>query len=511
MNVAVKLGRPHVSSLARAAILGLLALMSPVLACRSRPSTTQSSSFTPCHLSARGSADAVDATCTTITVREDRAKKDGRAIALRVAVVRASGRKAQADPLFVLAGGPGQAATEAYPLIAASLARVNVTRDIVLVDQRGTGGSRALECPSLEIEATTEDPAEIAAQSGACLAALDADVSQYTTASAMDDLDLVREQLGYARVDLYGVSYGTRAALVYLRRHPEHVRAVVLDGVVPPPSQWALGSSIGRDAQRAMDLVLARCAADAECHRAFPDLKESLAAVLSACDVRDSRGSRGSSEEIVVAHPTTAAPTRVAVTRAKVASTLRALSYASETASLLPLLLHTTHATGDYRPLAAQSLLLEDFMNVSVGLHLAVACSEDAPFLDEAALEKDNAGTYSGSTPGKTYLDACRGWPREELAPSDRAPVTSDVPVLLLSGELDPVTPPSNAAAVALTLRNSLQITVPGEAHGVLSRSCVRRVVADFLDTASVAGLSVECARAPKPLHFFTSFAGPPP
>jgi pimeloyl-ACP methyl ester carboxylesterase len=443
-----------------------------------------------------------------VTVWEDRAKKSGRALALRVAVVKATGRKAAPDPLFVLAGGPGQAATEAYAVVAASLARVNVTRDIVLVDQRGTGGSHALECPSLEIEGTTEEPSEIAAASRACLAALDADVLQYSTANAMDDLDDVRDKLGYARIDLYGASYGTRAALVYLRRHPEHVRAVVLDGVVPLPGEWALGASIGRDAQRAMDLVLERCAADDECRRAFPDVRASLDVVLSA---------RDTPEAVVVMHPTTAVPTRVMVTRDTVASTLRALSYTSETAALLPLLLHTTKVTSDYRALAAQSLLMKDFMNVSVGLHLAVACSEDAPLLDQATLEAVNAGTYSGSTPGRMYLEACKGWPRAPLAPKERAPARprtpeeSDVPVLLLSGELDPVTPPSNAAAVARSLPNSIQITVPGEAHGVLTRSCVRRIVGDFLDRASTSGLSVDCVRASKPLRFFTSFAGPPP
>jgi pimeloyl-ACP methyl ester carboxylesterase len=474
-----------------------------VAGCRSESHPTSSIPLYPCHLTGTG-AQVVDAMCGSLTVAEDRAAKGGggRTIDLSIAVVRATGRKSAPDALFVLAGGPGQSAQQVYPLMADSFARVNLNRDIVLVDQRGTGGSGALACPEMEVEGTTADPAEEVARATRCEEELSkhADLRQYTTAIAMDDLDDVRQALGYDKIDLYGGSYGTRAALVYLRRHESHVRAVVVDGVAPP--DWALASTFGRDGQRALDQIFARCAADAECNRAFPSLPASLTTLLAAHDKPQS---------IVVSHPTTAAPTTVPVSRDSIAATIHTLSYESETAALLPLLVHSANATGDMHSLAVQSLIMADSLQLDVGMHFAVACNEDAPFLDLAKVEADSAGTYLGAAPARMYVEACKAWPRANVTAADRAPVSSSVPVLLLSGELDPVTPPANAAAAARTLPNSLQLTVPGEGHGALPRSCTRRIVADFIERASVAGLSTDCLRETKPTPFFTSFAGPQP
>ncbi len=279
-----------------------------------------------------------------------------------------------------------------------------------------------------------------------------------------------------------------------------HTRAVVLDGVAPPG--WTLGETAGRDAQRALDLVFSRCAADPDCGRAFPHLDASLAALLAAHE-KPEKGTR--------AHPTTDAPTAQPFSRESLASTIHTLSYESETAALLPLLVHSARASGDLRPLAAQALIGAESMKLAVGMHFAVACSEDAPFFDPAALAADRAGSYFGGVTAERMIESCKGWPRADVSAADRAPVTSRVPVLLLSGELDPVTPPSNAAAAARTLANSFQVVVPGEGHGALLRSCTRRIVDDFLERASVAGLSADCVHDAKPMRFFTSFAGPQP
>jgi pimeloyl-ACP methyl ester carboxylesterase len=416
--------------------------------------------------------------------------------------VKASGRKVAPDAIFVIAGGPGQSALQVYPSIAQSFGRMNLNRDVVLVDQRGTGGSGALQCPETELEGTIVDPTEGAALAARCRDNLTkrADLRQYTTAIAMDDLDEVREKLGYETIDLYGASYGTRAALVYLRRHESHVRAVVVDGVAPP--DWTLAETFGRDGQHAMSAIFARCAEDVDCNRAFPSLPASLESLLNA---------RQKPQSVVVAHPTTGAATTVSVSRDSIASTLHALSYESETTALLPLLIHSAAATGDLHALAAQSLIMSDVLKLDVGMHLAVVCTEDAPFLDPAKIQLDNAGSYLGDAPARRYVEACAGWPRANVTAADRAPVSSRVPVLLLSGELDPVTPASNAATAAQTLPNSLQVTVPGEGHVVLQRSCTRRIVDDFIERASIVGLSTECLREGKPARFFTSYAGPPP
>jgi pimeloyl-ACP methyl ester carboxylesterase len=460
--------------------------------------------FNACHLTSE-SAVVVDAECASLTVPEARSPghdPKGRTLDLAIAVVRATGRKTAPDPLFFLAGGPGQSALDAYPGVAGSFARVNLTHDIVLVDQRGTGRSGPLACPETELETTTVDRAKVVALAERCRVNLEtrADLRQYTTAIAMDDLDEVRERLGYDKIDLYGGSYGTRAALVYLRRHGNHVRSVILDGVAPP--DWTIGGTLGRDAQRSMDLLFARCAADPACNGAFPDLHGSLSSLLDKVTTP---------QTVTVTHPVSAVPTTLTVSRESVGSTLRALSYESETIALLPLLIHSAAATGDLHPLAAQSLILSDFMKISQGEHLAVVCNEDAPYIDPAQLEKDNGSTYVGTGPGLLYLEACKTWPRADVTPEDRAPVSSNAPVLLLSGELDPVTPPANAAWAARTLPNSFQVTVPGEGHNALQRSCTRRIIEDFIERASVAGLSADCLKDAKPMRFFTSFAGPQP
>ncbi len=481
----------------------LLAGLYSLAACTSpsTPGGLRTMALSACHLPGSGGGDRLDAQCGTLTVWEDRRSHAGRRLGLRVAVVRATGQKPAKDALFILAGGPGQAATEVYGGLAPSLSRINLSRDIVLVDQRGTGSTAdALACPALQLEPTTEDLAAATARAARCGGEVAGDASQYTTAIAMDDLDDAREALGYDTIDLYGGSYGTRAALVYLRRHPAHVRAVVLDGVAPP--DWPLGATFGRDAQRALDRVFARCAADPECGERFPHLPQSLNELLAA---------HATPQQLTVPDPRTGEPTPVLVSRDTIAATLHGLSYACETASLLPLLIHTAHATGDLRPMAAQALLLRDLARISAGMHLAVACSEDAPFLDPARFEADNAGSYAGSTAARSYVEECRGWTRAALGPDDRAPVVSDAPVLLLSGELDPVTPPANAATAARTLPNSLQLTVSGEGHGVLPRGCTRRIVTDFLERAKVAGLDTACLSGRRALPFFTSFTGPPP
>jgi pimeloyl-ACP methyl ester carboxylesterase len=477
------------------------AVLALTAGCRSSPRAAPSIALTPCHLTGK-SAQVVDAMCGTLSVPEDRATGRGRRIDLAIAVVPATGRSSAPDALFFLAGGPGQSAQDVYPSVADAFTRVNLKRDIVLVDQRGTGKSAPLACPGTELEGTSASPEEGAALAAKCEASLatHADLRQYTTPIAMDDLDDVRKALGYETVDLYGGSYGTRAALEYVRRHESHVRAVVVDGVAPP--DWTLSATFGPDGQRALDALFARCAANADCNGAFPDLPASLAKLLA---------DHATPSDLVVSHPTTAAPTTVSVSRDTIASTIHTLTYESETAALVPLLVHDAATSGDLRPLAAQSLLMSDTLQIDVGMHLAVACSEDAPFLDLAAIERSSAGTYLGASAARMYVEACKAWPRAHLDADDRAPVTSKVPVLLLSGEVDPVTPPSNAAHAAETLPNSLQLVVPGEGHGALTRGCTRRIVADFVERASVTGLSTECLRDTTPAPFFTSAAGPPP
>ncbi|HEU4324206.1 MAG TPA: alpha/beta hydrolase [Roseiflexaceae bacterium] len=446
----------------------------------------------PCQLSAPGTAQRLAAECTTVRVFEDRAAASGRTIDLRVAVVPAVSRSAAPDPLFFLTGGPGQAATESYVLLAPAFDAINQERDIVLVDQRGTGMSNPLKCPE-----EVADQTDARAVAEACLRDLDADPRFYTTSVAADDLDQVRAALGYEQINLYGVSYGTRAALTYLQRHGARVRSAILDGVVP--QDQPLGLYVARDAQRALDLTLERCSADPDCRAAFPELRAELDALLERLG-RDAPTVR-------IADPVSAAPTEITLTREVAAQTIRLLSYAPETVALLPLLIHSA-AGGELGPLAAQAHIAGDSLGESIsgGMNTAVLCSEDTPFIDPAAAAQAGAGSYLGDAPLDWQLGICAAWPRGEVPAEFKRPVASDVPVLLLSGEADPVTPPANAEQAARTLPNSLSLVAPGMGHNVIARGCIPRLADRFIDQVNPRDLPADCLEEITPLPFFTNW-----
>jgi pimeloyl-ACP methyl ester carboxylesterase len=465
--------------------------------------TTGGLTLTPCQLSLPGAAQRVAAECGQVLVYEDRASGSGRQISLRVAVLRASGQGPAADPLVFLAGGPGQASSEAFVLYQAAFSRINRQRDIVLMDQRGTGGSNALTCPPIEDPLALVTPEQASAEAQACLAQLAGDPRFYTTSLAADDLDDVRAALGYQQLNLYGISYGTRLALTYLRQHPDRTRAVILDGVVPQDE--ALGLEVARDAQHALDLIFARCAADSACAGAFPDLPGDFAAV--ADDLRQAPA------RLTLNDPLTGAFTETTFTYDMFANAVRLLSYASETAALLPVLIHTARAEHDYRLLAAQAYIVGRQLgdSLSTGMGTAVLCTEDAPFFTPAQAEQASAGAYMGTGQAELLQAECAGWPAGSIAPGFKDPVTASAPVLLLSGEADPVTPPRNADHAAASLSNSLALTVPGQGHGVLQRGCLPTLAAQFIQQASPDGLDASCVQQIKAAPFFTSLTGPEP
>lgn len=453
-----------------------------------------------CRLSMSGLPTQVNARCGTVEVFEDRAANAGRKIALKVAVLPATSQNNAGDPLFLLAGGPGQAATEAFVPILSSLDRVNFKRDIVLVDQRGTGASNPLRCPQVEGDLLDTDISteEQQAQLQACLSSLDADPSLYTTDIAMQDLDQVRAALGYDQINVLGVSYGTRAALMYLRLFPEHVRAIILDSVVP--YDWSLGEWVARDAQRAFDLTVTRCQEDEACRAAFPDSGAQFDALLEKLDAEP--------QEVSLPNPTTGQPDTITLTRAAAGLTVRMMLYSSEYTALVPLVIDQA-AAGDWTPLAAQYMLTFQSLDESIadGMYMSVLCSEDAPFYGSQAAEMANNFSIEVSA----IQQQCELWPHKIQPDELRGPVQSDVPALLMSGEADPVTPPEYAAQVAQSLPNSRQIVLSGMGHNVMYRGCMPRVINDFLESGSAAGLDVSCAENIQPDPFFVNFSGPKP
>jgi pimeloyl-ACP methyl ester carboxylesterase len=491
--------------------LGLALVVAFLAGCsnRDRPAGDKAStaSFAPCQLSAPGAGVHVAARCTTVTVSEKAGDTAGRQIPLRVAVVPSLNRAPDADPMYVLVGGPGQAATEAYPLMQDSFAAVHRDRDIVLVDQRGTGSSNALRCPSADSDDALADltEAQIVARTAACRTQLEqrAELTEYTTARAVDDLEQVRAALGHERINLYGISYGTRVAQEYLRRHPAQTRSVVLDGVVPPDEP--LGRDMAADAQRAVELIAQRCAGDAACHEAFPSFSGDLAALRDRLV--------GSPAAVALVHPISGTEVRGSYGEQAFGQTVRLLSYAPETAALLPLLVHRALDPGDVATLAAGALLVADPLEagLAAGMSNSVVCSEDLPFFTAAEADAASRTSYLGATSARLLRAACDAWPRGQAPAEARTLVSSTVPVLLLSGEADPVTPPENGERVATALPNSRHLVAVGQGHGVAGRGCLPRVMADFVAAGSVAGLDAACVDELAAPPFFLTPAGGTP
>ncbi len=453
-----------------------------------------------CRLAAPGVPLRVSARCGTVEVFENREATSGRKIALKVAVLPATSQSRAEDPLFLLAGGPGQASTEAFVPLLSSLDRVRFNRDIVMVDQRGTGSSHPLECPEVEGDTLDSDvpQEELVEQLRACLDGLDADPSLYTTDIAMQDLDEVRAALGYEQINLLGVSYGTRAALMYLQLYPERVRSLVLDSVVP--LGWNLGEWGARDAQQAFEVNMQRCQADEACRAAFPDTGAAFDALLDQLEAQP--------VEVTLPDPTTGEETTVELTRAAAALTVRLMMYSTEYTALLPLIVDQA-GKGDWIPLASQYVINSRSLDESMsdGMYMSVLCSEDVPFYTVEA----GGGSDYFSFDIASIQEQCEIWPHRPQPEALRGPVQSDVPTLLLAGSADPVTPPAYAEQVAQDLPNSRVVVLEGMGHNVMYRGCLPKLINDFLVNGSVEGLDLSCAATVQPDPFFLNFSGPQP
>jgi pimeloyl-ACP methyl ester carboxylesterase len=461
---------------------------------QSAPATDQPSiALTDCVLSSPGVEDQVDAKCGSLAVSEDPSDPQSRQILLNVAVVPAIKRSPEPDPLVVLAGGPGQSAIEVFPAINSSLFRIHEKRDILLVDQRGTGKSNPLRCLDPEDETLMEDE-QVIALLKECPKKLDADLRYYTTDIAMQDLDLVRSALGYESVNLFGVSYGTRAALTYLKMYPEHVRSAVLDAVVDPA--FVLYMDAARDGQAALDLFFTRCEADEACSSTYPDLRSEFDRVLQKLE--------GTSVDVTIPHPVTGKPLELKVTRKTFTNIIFNTLYTPDLVAVLPLAIHQAYTEENYVPLISQAYLLD--AGIYDGMFYAVACTEDAPLISTA----DEAQSIFGDN-AQAFIQVCSAWPKGDPASILRASVDSDVPVLMLSGEADPITPPWHAEQLAPSLSNSIHLIFNDMGHGNSASQCTAKILDGFIESASVSSLDTSCAESVKPPPFFVDFSGPQP
>jgi len=468
-----------------------------VTACATTPDTATSSlALTDCTLSSSGMPLEVSAKCGMLEVLENPSNPQGRKINLNVAVVPAISRSAEAEPLFVLAGGPGQSIVEVFPAMYSSLYRIHEKRDIVLVDQRGTGKSNPLRC--LDSNDESVDDEQAIALLKECPKTLDADLNYYTTDLAMRDLDQVRAALGYQSINLYGVSYGTRAALTYLKMYPKQVRSVVLDAVVDPA--FVLYQDAAQDGQKSLDFFLSRCEADKDCASAYPKLREELDSILQDLDKTPA--------VITIPHPNTANPLELTVSKAFFTSMIFNTLYSPDLVALLPLSIHQAYTEKNYVPLIAQAYLLDG--GVYDGMFYAVTCSEDAPLLSPVEAKKAGAESVFGDRT-LDFIEVCNAWTKGNAPPVLRAPVSSDVPVLILSGEADPITPPWHAEHLSKSLPNSLHLIFKGMGHGNITTECATKIMDNFIEGATIKGLDTSCVKAVTPPPFFVDFSGPQP
>ncbi|MDY1549028.1 alpha/beta fold hydrolase [Luteibacter sahnii] len=463
--------------------------------------------LTPCELGQPHTALSIAAWCAPFEVPEDRAHPQGRKIAMRLAVVRSDAQVPAPDMVVFLAGGPGQAATQTYAAVEPAMAGVQAHRNVLLLDQRGTGGSHPLGCRDSEPGDAGEsdegglDLARVRRETQHCLDALSptADVRFYTTTDAVADLEDARRALGSPAVDLIGVSYGTRVAQQYAMHHPDAVRTLVLDGVVP--NSLVLGEEFAVNLDAALKARFADCTADAACHARFGDPYQTLYQLRDAL--------RANPHKVTFRDPQTYASTQRMLSSYVLATVVRMFAYSPETSALLPLSVDAA-AHGDVGPLLGQAKLLAADLGDTMGsgLQYSVLCSEDASELQPRPQDKE---LILGDAMIEAFRTVCSVWPHGARPADFRQPLKSAVPALLMSGQYDPVTPPRYGDAVVKDLPNGRHFVLKGQGHNVVMRGCMPRLLSEFIDKADAKALDAGCLDRLSSLPPFVGFNGATP
>jgi pimeloyl-ACP methyl ester carboxylesterase len=488
------------------AALSVVSLLYPASALASEGATL-AKPFTQCRLTDPMQLRSIEAECAEVSVFETDAES-GRRITLSVARIPAINRRKQIDPIVILAGGPGQGAQLSFTAASMVFSRTGRQRDILLLDQRGTGRSNILSCMTESrsaSEAFAVDAATFIKLNENCLERLrsTSELGAYTTSRAVRDLDAVRALFGYETLNLYAASYGTRVAQHYARRYPSRVRSMVLDGVVAP--QTVLGPGISLDAQAALDGIWMRCNADKQCRENFGDMQTKTKALQTQL--------KRSPPRVEIQNPRTGIIESFDFGAEQLAVVLRFGSYDQNFSAMLPLVV-TEAVRGNFRPIGTLFLMTAGSVQevIALGMHNSVVCSEDVPRFSAVSVDRAAvAATYLGTG----FLDAlpqvCRNWPRGLVDKDFFEPLVSDIPTLLLSGSLDPVTPPGDAERVTRSLKNSRHLVFEGSGHGQLGIPCMDRVLANFYGNADPKALDVRCLDQRMPPPFWISLAGPAP
>ena len=431
--------------------------------------------------------------CGYLPVAEDPQKPTGRKINIHYVIIPAIKPLDTTEALLAIAGGPGQSAIDNAALFNQTFSKVRETKDILLIDQRGTGRSNLLSCPedkSLSPLSIDERLFDNLAETKKCLATFDADVAMYNSSFAIHDFEAVRNHVGYTKLHLYGISYGSRMAQLYMRHYPESLATVTLDGVVPmQQSVLAVGLSV----DRALDGVFDQCESNRDCNEQFPNLRLTLNQLTDRLENK--------AIKTTVFHPATGAPTTFLLTRDKLLGILRISMYSPATRSLVPLTIDHT-AAGNYQSLLGLYSLTMDGLDIAIGMHNSVVCAEDIHRIDDDLLAHIKQ-SYTANAMYQALLDTCSIWPTEKVNDSFFAAIESDIPTLLLSGELDPATPPEWGALAMTNMTNAKHFVAPYATHGVASQSCGNDLVAQLIESRSVSDLNDSCLSKDHPRGFY--------
>jgi len=461
--------------------------------------TKQESALTlkDCHLD--GIKEQVK--CGKLQVPENYSLEDGEQISINFAILSAIDNSDNKTPLMFLAGGPGQAAVELAAGLRIAFSEIRKTRDIILVDQRGTGKSHALECKEISVDQSVykmipEDFSEQEVKD--CIAEFTGDLSQYNSENAIRDFDAVRAALGHKQLNIYGGSYGTRAGLVYMRMFPESLRSVVLDSVGPIEVPIGL---FGQSSAQSFNLVIEHCKQEEVCNAAYPNLADEFEQLMIRLADKP--------VSISIPHPRLGTQTEFVISKSKMLGTIFQQLYAVPSRALIPLIIHQAYLN-NYMPLAGLIAMTDGVQMVYTGLLFNITCNEDFPRITEQMSAQDADNNFGGDDSQSGFKKACGVWP--EYRPSEEfyQAVTADIPTLILSGGLDPVTPPSNGEFPAATLPNSHHIVVDDVSHGVATStgSCGVLMINEFLTTLTPKELDESCLEDVPVESFMTSLNG---
>lgn len=436
--------------------------------------------------------------CGTLQVPENYQQPDGTQININFAVIPAIDRTQNKEPLMFLAGGPGQAAAEIAAGLRQGFTQVRKTRDLILVDQRGTGKSHPLQCEEVEgdnpYSAVPEDINIDDVKQ--CLSEFEGDLSQYNTENAIRDFDAVRAALGHEKITIYGGSYGTRAGLVYMRMFPQALSAVILDSV--GPIEVPIGT-FGQSSARSFNMLIQHCREEAPCQQAYPNLAKEFATVIERLSEKPTT--------ITITHPRLGTPTEFVISRLKFVSTLRMQLYSVDMRTMVPLVIHQAFL-GNFAPLAGLTAVQEGGMGMYVGLLFNIVCNEDVPRISDEMWRKDADNNFGRNASHLAWQTVCPIWPQYRLDESFYQPVTANIPTLIISGDVDPVTPPSNGDYADKSLPNSKHLILKNSAHTPGPSTCAIDIIDEFLTKKDPNELDESCLEKIPSESFMTSLNG---